>query len=210
MNRLTNQKIYEHVNDYHHQNEDVNDNQKEIEKPFYAIKLNKLKRQYEQYLLVPYKTFSDTEVKYNDIINLKCDAGYIIASNFHYNSGAAQWYPYPRLHNNSPQNLCFVCKSGIIKHNDQVQIKTEENLHECNLLGNFSYGVYYSSYYDERQYWTIEKRHGDGIIQYGDEVRFKNGLYYLQAQFSSKWKTHYLYGSENETWFTILKTKNSN
>ena len=150
----------------------------------------------------------------NDTLYLKNNDRVVISGNFHYHSGKAKWYLYARLgnpENYGAQPLIIKLAEDLVRpiqHKDRVCIETKETSHYGNVLGAFSYGLYYYKRYHLCQEWILARREGDGQLAYGDEFSLENCAsksYFLRENYSSKWKLHYLTKSETATTWQFRK-----
>jgi hypothetical protein len=141
-------------------------------------------------------------------VHLKSKDRIVVAGNVHYHSGNAKWYLYPRLgdpENYGAQPLIIKLAEDLVRpiqQKDRVCIETKETSHYGNVLGAFSYGLYYFTRYNQCQEWILHRSNGDGQLTYGDEFTLENCFYkssYLQEYYSDKWKSYYLTKSETPT-----------
>jgi 3',5'-cyclic AMP phosphodiesterase CpdA len=130
------------------------------------------KQVYRESLMRPIP--SPVPITYETPLHLLGQEGFYIAPLAH----NIQYYPVAR--GDSAAALMIVGGSGVIRHGDQVQIKTTEPLtDDYNMLGAWGTpALYYYTAGYPNQLWTVQKHDPTAPeVRYGDEVCFVNKSY---------------------------------
>jgi hypothetical protein len=105
---------------------------------------------------------------------------------------------YPTATTDSPVALEIFGGTGVIRHGDQVQIRTTEwAAGNYNMLGAWSTpSLYYSTPGSPNEVWTVQKRDPtQPEVHYGDDISFVSNAYagqLLQPYFTKLWGNVYL------------------